>query len=236
MICEHDWKKQKGICCEHEKCVKCGVIHKTRRCELHDLSAFDYNDFHYFWRKEICNFKNGIPLNKQFEEEHLQALKEMKINLKSLGKTVLEVGPGIGRLVPMFLKANFEYECVEISGWAAGYIENAYNVKVYNRGIEGFNPPKKYDLVACIHTLEHLDEADKIFEQLKDLAKAGGYIFLAIPDNSDLYNPDHWWFFDECVLRNWCQAAGLKEICILKKKGNERENFLYFLMQKEGEN
>jgi len=145
---------------------------------------------------------------------------------------MLEVGAGIGRVAPMYLRLGFDYEALEGSRWASEYMANAYGVQVYNEPFETFDPGKRYDLVACDHTLEHFARADLALEKLTSLVKDNGYLFILVPDNSDLYNPDHFWFFDEGVLTSWAQAAGLAVRGCVRKNVTPREDFIYFLAQK----
>jgi len=239
MICRHDWENIKTICCEHIKCKKCGVIKKINVCDFHKDHLNSYDDKNYFLDEKNGMFKDNIPLNKLSCEEHIEAFSKVGLTTDILeDKSVLEVGAGIGRIIPLLNKYVGYYFCVEPNKWACDYIENSHYIVPFNNTFEEFYSSHLigkdfFDIVFCIHTLEHFKDADKVFEQLIDLIDVNGYLFIEVPDNRDLYNPDHYWFFDESVLRHWASLNNLEEIGCYRKSIIEKEDFIYFLWRKK---
>jgi SAM-dependent methyltransferase len=229
-VCDHEWRLKRGICCQFRECLKCGVTNKFERCSSHaDRSIDAYEDFGYFWRPELYNLtQTGIPLNTQYIKEHERAIATVADGVASLGRTVLEVGAGIGRLVPMFLREGFEYEAVEINPWACQFIENAYNVKAHCCDISRFDLAKQFDLVVCVRLLEHLEHADRDLISISEFVAPHGFLYLLVPDKTDLYNPDYWWFFDLGVVRMWLRAVGL-DVIGAHIDAREKETLLYVL-------
>ena len=101
------------------------------------------------------------------------------------GGKLLDVGAGIGTPLHMFRQVGFECVGTEISSKAIerakelyhldllyGYVENLY------LGNDGF------DVITMWHVFEHLPYPGNTLDYLNKKLKKGGYIFLAVPNNS----------------------------------------------------
>jgi 2-polyprenyl-3-methyl-5-hydroxy-6-metoxy-1,4-benzoquinol methylase len=227
-VCQHDWRPYPAGINRYRQCQRCGAIHKYLVAGG-ERPSDDYNDA--YWH--VTSIVNGVPQNRTYERECLEALAAIGRPLQSFGRTVLEVGAGTGRLVPMFLRHGFEYTALEPSTWAATFITETFSVPVLNCGFEQASFERRFDLVVSIHTLEHLVQADVALERLAALAKPGGYVFLVVPDGEDLFNRDHVWFFDERVLRHWCAAAGLDVLGTTRLRPNPREDNIYLVARRD---
>jgi len=233
MVCNHEFSDIKTICCHHIKCNICGIIKKTNVCDFHKKCLNKYIGKDYFFNDEIANFYNNVPLNKQSIIEHDSIFKEFNFDPKKIGlKNVIEIGSGIGRLIPMFLKQGLDYSCVEFNSWACNYIENCFDVETHNVDFNKFENNKKYDLVVCIHILEHFYNSEEIFEKLVNLVDNGKYLFIEIPNDKDLYNPDHFSFFNKDVLIKWSKEYNLKLVGFTTKKLNDKEDYMYYLFRR----
>ena len=78
-------------------------------------------------------FDDGIPQNATYALELASALREMDAPPLPRGGSLLEVGCGIGRLVPWFLHGGMRYTAVETDRWASRYVREAYQVPVETR-------------------------------------------------------------------------------------------------------
>ena len=130
-------------------------------------------------------------------------------------RKLLEIGPGIGLLVPTLLAAQWEITLIESDPWAATYLHHAFpSVQV----ITGCFPEvvanwyQRFDAILALHVLEHLPAADVALERLWGLLADRGLIAIEVPDQADLYVQDHWWHFAEKTLEKWLAAAGAGEI------------------------
>jgi len=237
VVCKHHWKKIDTTCCEHIKCSECGVIKKTNLCDFHKEHVNDYVGKDYFYQLAINNFVDDVPLNKQYIHEHENVLfDDFGLNKTFLfNKSVLEIGCGTGRLVPMFLKNNCDYTGLEFNEWVSNYVSNCFDVKMINADFMYYEFEYNYDIVFCVHTLEHLIYSDVAFEKMVSLIKPNGYLFIEVPYKSDLYNPDHFWFFDLKVLKHWGKLNGLECVNDERKTVVEVEDYLYLLFKKQGD-
>ena len=234
MICKHDWKDIKTICCNHKQCSVCGVIKKVGICDYHKPKTNTYEDKEYYMRKDLKLFVDCIPMNGNNCASYQQNFVKMKVDFPERNTSVLEIGAGTGKIVPLFLKKGCDYEAIEVGDWTSKYLSGCFGVTVHHLKFEDFVSTKKYDNVVCIHTLEHFADADLMFEKIVNLTKDNGKIFIEIPNQEDLYNPDHYWFMSADTIRNWAKLNGLKELGFLVKRVNSREDFMYFIFEKKG--
>jgi SAM-dependent methyltransferase len=140
----------------------------------------------------------------------------------------LDVGAGIGIYAPWLLRCGYFYEAVDSSPWAVKYIEGAYGGPVHRVAFEDFPVGKlKYDIVISGHCLEHFHDARTALERMAMLLKPKGILLLVIPDNSDLLNPDHHWFFTQAGIERWLHDLQLCDIRTIEKQIVPREKFIY---------
>jgi len=150
--------------------------------------------------------EDGItPRNRPVHIEALRALTRIEP-----AAHVLEIGAGVGRLVPLFLRAGCQYAAVEPDRWAARYIRQAYGVPVVCRTLETAHLDEARGAVVAVHALEHFHAADAAFERMVALVAPGNWLLIVVPDGSDRWNPDHWWGLSTITLSNWGAALGLE--------------------------
>ena len=80
--------------------------------------------------------------------------------------------------------------------------------------------------------LEHFDDAPKMLQKMYTTLKPGGYLYLLIPDDSDLGNPDHFWFFKESTIVQWFQEVGFVGIKSISEQVVIYEKFIYVVGRK----
>lgn len=109
--------------------------------------------------------------------------------------TLLEVGAGTGMFIRsisprLFPKA--DVRCIEYSESGAAAIRE-YGIRCSTEDIAGidcrqFGAP--FDVVCMFQVLEHMERFDDVFRVLSGLTRAGGHVFIAVP------NPAQRKFFD----------------------------------------
>ena len=152
------------------------------------------------------SFDDGIPLNTSYARELTTASQEM--GAPALARSsILEVGCGVGRLVPWFLNAR-----PALHGGRDRSVGGALRPRGLQVEVEAepwqdvVVEPRSFDIVASLHFLEHTAEADVAFEKMVMVARR--YVLLVVPEGSDVWNPDHWWMFSQDVLRTWATEPG----------------------------
>ena len=177
------------------------------------------------------SFDDGVPLNTSYVLELTSALEEMAAPALPRDASILEVGCGIGRLVPWFLHGGLRYSAIETDPWAGRYVREAYQVEVEAVPWQDVVvEPGSFDIVASLHFLEHTTEADVAFEKMAMAARR--YVLLVVPEGWDIWNPDHWWMFSQDVLRAWARNLGLRLYGPAQKSVAVPEDTIYALFER----
>ena len=94
-------------------------------------------------------------------------------------KTSLDMGASAGVLVKMLSNAGLEAEGVELDEIYGAYAQSNYGLeyKALDELACG-----KYDLVTCIHTLEHLTDPLGTLRQLRQAASEDALLLVEVPD------------------------------------------------------
>src|SRR5262245_30124588 len=115
VVCEHSWRHHgtRGECsCTFTRCKRCGVVKKLSRCSFHEAASQERRSPREYF-ESMGVFDDGIPQNTTYARELDVALEEMSAPAFPPGTSVLEIGCGIGRLVPWFLHRGMHYAAVE---------------------------------------------------------------------------------------------------------------------------
>ncbi len=133
IVCRHAWVKHRdygaGRLPVHVHEVRGLRSHaKTSSCRLHKAATQDKRSSREYYGEA---FDDGIPQNATYAVELASALREMDAPSLPRGGSLLEVGCGIGRLVPWFLHGGMRYTAVETDPWAGRYDSTAASMVGY---------------------------------------------------------------------------------------------------------
>src|SRR5262249_56196167 len=90
--------------------------------------------------------------------------------------------------------------------------------------------PRSIDVVAAIHCLEHVADADAAFAKMVEVARH--HVLIVVPEGWDIWNPDHLWMFTQDVLRTWGRNMGLRVYGPVQKRVAEPEDTIYALFER----
>lgn len=198
------------------------VLRCVEKCPAHRRAAKTHRrGLAYF--TEMGAIVKGIPRHAHYIAE----FHEAGLRVSGWGNRVLEIGAGLGMYAPLFLQTGHTYEALEPDEEAAAWVRSTFNVTVHQQPFETFSDPEPYDALMAAHVFEHLEDAPGMMAKAASMLTPGGTLYLIVPDDTDLTNPDHLWFFSEASLRATLERIGFKDVFISVRQRIKRERFLY---------
>ncbi len=210
--------------CTHEIDEISGALKSKLKCDFHSSHMVN---------PESCDLSYYETLSKQTSTQLDLYLEEMKAGAgefptaSSKKSLALEIGPGISPYAQAITKKGFAYFAVEPSRYAANHLKQTYGERIFNGTLEDFQTDKKFELVISAHSLEHMPDAISSLQKIKNLLRHDGTFILLIPDDTDLCNPDHLWFFNEETISRALASCGFEIENICTKRITTIENFIY---------
>lgn len=145
------------------------------------------------------------------------------------GSAVLEIGPGLGSLSELFVKAGYEYQAIEAN--------EAMQKMLARKGFKvqcRFVPPipfadETFDFVHSTAVIEHMPTFERAFELLSESARVvrkGGLLGIGFPDylrcGIDFYNWDytHSFVTTERRIRLMLHDSGFKVLEVKRFSGS----------------
>ena len=144
----------------------------------------------------------------------------------------VEVGCGLSPYVRLVRAAGYAYMGIEPDPWAAAEMGRRFGAAVVQGTWEQFRSKLPADLLLCCHALEHMPDAPAALGRFHEMLVPGGHLVLLVPDDTDLVNPDHLWFFSPESLYSLLTLVGFTVPTISVHKRIERENFIYCVARK----
>lgn len=119
------------------------------------------------------------------------------------GARILDVGAGAldGRLAKQYWPGSFIVGVNIEPEPAGGGFDNYIQVDLNKGGLSGLGLEREsFDYVVSSHLIEHIDDGPKAIDQMADLVRKGGLIYLEWPSEESLTCPIRGWglnFFDD---------------------------------------
>jgi ubiquinone/menaquinone biosynthesis C-methylase UbiE len=185
--------------------------------------------------KESLNKRNYEKLYEyKYEQKTFEVLSKTMI-FKKLIKTisvdngkVLEIGFGSGNLIKTLLNKKCRYYGMEISQSAIVTAKRKYKDQVEVNLIKKNQIPydnEFFDLIIMSHSLEHIEEEEKILEEIKRTLKKNGLIIIGVPTPENDENELHFRTYISEDFRRICeelclqlvQIEGFRQIKLVQK-------------------
>jgi ubiquinone/menaquinone biosynthesis C-methylase UbiE len=174
--------------------------------------------------KESLNKQNYEKLYEyKYEQKTFEVLSKTII-FKKLVKTinvdnrkVLEIGFGSGNLIKTLLEKKCRYYGMEISQSAIVMAKRKYKDQVEVNLIKENQIPydnEFFDLIVMSHSLEHMEEEEKILEEIKRTLKKEGLIIIGVPAPETVENELHFRTYRPEDFRRICKELSLQLVQI----------------------
>lgn len=98
-----------------------------------------------------------------------------------MGKSVLDVGCGIGYGTNLISSIADEAEGIDISEEAISECKLNYYNKFTVSSIEEYEPDELFDVVTCFEVIEHISSMDAGINAIKRITKPRGMVLMSMP-------------------------------------------------------
>jgi len=137
-----------------------------------------------------------------------------------LGKTVMEIGCGIGNMSRLFLRSCEKLIGIDTSELFLKHLKIDYpQLELYNYDVSGRDilklKEKEIDTIVCINVLEHIENDITALENMHHILREKGRFLLFVPALHVLYgtidkNVSHYRRYDKEPLRKMLESGGFK--------------------------
>jgi hypothetical protein len=213
---------------EWRRCGLCGLYSQYRNYPLSVLEPIyksGYRDPGFRSETIAQAFEriNAIPTELSENAQRCEWLNDV---LPLTEATLLDIGAGIGVFAHAMSK-EWQVACIEENIYSIDFINNVLMIPCFpNMHVSACG---MYDLVSCVHVLEHISKPVEFLESIKP--HCGDYLFVEVPDakefqvlpsNHDDFNSCHEWFFTLSTLAALLEKAGFEVMDASRKFYPER--------------
>ena len=186
-------------------CNNCGLIFRN----VHPKNAWFSLQYQ---KRSLFQVKKNKGVNLEYEKLRIFRYKQLynflknKINFKNL----LDIGCATGLGLKIFKDSNVNIFGIDNDKTRIEYgKKKGLNLK--HKDIFSLNEKRKFDLIICLHTLEHLTNPQKAIKKILNFTHHKSYIYIEVPNFKNL-------------VRKWDDAIYLAHISNFTES-----NLIYFL-------
>jgi SAM-dependent methyltransferase len=130
--------------------------------------------------------RNGVRVNERPVEYRFV----FDVATRVAPTSVLDVGTGKTSLPHLLWVCGYEVTAIDnVSDyWADGLINRHF--EVLDQDITAPSLDRRFDLVTCVSTVEHISDHETAVAAMAGLTEAGGHIALTVPYNEREYHPN----------------------------------------------
>lgn len=204
----------------------CGATRSRLKCSKHmsKMRAIELLDLAYYRELGALDDEN-TPMLGNYIKEFVAGFGELP---DVANGRFLEIGCGCSPYVGYVLSKGYEYVGLDASEAATTWLRSQYGVQTITGDFDDADVAATFDVIFAAHSLEHMPDAVVSLRKMYHCLRSGGSLYILVPDDSDLFNPDHLWFFNESTLCSALRLSGFEQIDSAKTvKVVPRENFVY---------
>lgn len=209
------------------RCTHCGLIHYKDAQSVSYESDYFNKEYKDQYGKNYTQDEETIRNlgQKRFKKffQYASHLKNASSNIK-LKRSFLEVGSAAGFFLHEAKKFGFSIEGWEISKEMSEYA-NQKGILTLNGDFYSLyekNKNRKFHIIAAFYVMEHLDYAEKFWNNISNLLEKNGYLLISLPNSYGpvfYFNPlgwekshpkDHFYDYNPRSLKIGAALFGLK--------------------------
>lgn len=158
------------------RCVNCGFIFLNPRPAKDEVINFYPSNFnqepptliHKIWSACVAPIENSI----------IRIIK----NYKKSGK-LLDIGCGNGRFLSLMQKLGFDVWGCELNLNSKDFAPKFLEGRIFYNELSKCNfAAKSFDVVIMIQSLEHVNQLDELFTEIRRIIKDDGIVFIYVPN------------------------------------------------------
>lgn len=213
-----------------------GVLRSVAKCRAHRARMRDPRELDAGYYEELGVIRDGRLAPTAHVAELVEALGEFPRSMARHAQLAVEVGCGASPYAGMIREAGWSYLGIDPSEWAAEWTCQNWGVPTIATDWDAFEEWRAFpiDLIFSAHALEHMEDAPGALAKMAAAIVPGGELWAVVPDDSDLENPDHAWYFTEATLRACLEASGLEVAALAVRRHVAHERFIYARARKPG--
>jgi len=176
---------------------------------------------------EYWNNKYGQEYRTNVRKTGIERYKEI---IKHINKNseILDVGSGFGDFAIFMKESNVSFKSYTGFDFSNVSINVARKEMPSHYWILGdvheLTTLKKYNIILCMQTLEHLEEPLKVLRKLYNILDKKGLLIITIPDQLKIVHAEHIWSYTQKKIVEILKDVGFLNIEI--KKINNNKNLL----------
>lgn len=206
-------------------------IRSVAKCRNHAAKFREPSELTLAYYEELGSLKNGEPVTANYVAEFLDGFGPVPIPTDS--RLCAELGCGISPYVDLLQSAGWVYKGYDASPAAVAWLQTRYCAEAAEVA-DIQNPPLNgpLGLVLSAHAFEHIPDPSAAAAAVYTALEPGGYLLLLVPDDSDLCNPDHLWFWNRVTLKRLLLSRGFSVERLEMRRRVAHENFIYCVARK----
>jgi 2-polyprenyl-3-methyl-5-hydroxy-6-metoxy-1,4-benzoquinol methylase len=218
------------------KCRECGLVMASPR----------YAGFRRFVLTQYWGWKD---IRDKARRNQLMGADNVNVNIgpklqlindkgyASTGATLIDVGCGPGAFLKAARDSGFKVAGIEPAWFSAMWSRRKFGLDIKPIKLERYHPKDQFDMVVCLHVIEHVPDPLATVRHLSRLSKPHGIVMLATPNlgcpkalklgaDWEAVGPaDHLFLFDKSTLSLLVEKGGLKILECLEQ-GQDQEELL----------
>lgn len=184
------------------------VYYRCKICKTVFLHPFPSKQYLNAYYSRQASYTNGLKNEPLIRERSHKILKKLR-QIAPYAKTVCDVGSSYGFFLDEAQKKGYMPTGIEPSRQIANHAKRNYHIPTFIGELKDYKVPKQFDIVTCIHVIEHVSNPKEFISHLLKLVAPGGILYIETP-NSDshllyiekeqytfLLPPEHLWLFSK---------------------------------------
>ena len=189
-------RSRAGEAVDIRPCVQCGLARTYPPPRVERLNETVY--------QSEAGFADQVRDYSRFRGYAKRILSIIEARLGAgAGRTLLDVGCGIGALVAEAVDRGYAASGIDINDQATRYGRDTLGLPLHTGAVEALHESTmRYDLIVLSQVLEHLEAPAAALNDLSRLLKPGGHIAIESPNMAGLYPR---------ILRAWWYPYGVSQ-------------------------